>query len=265
MNTKISNIFYKEIIKRHIDTTQYTVSSVVPTNYNLYDTVVVYVVDSEWRVIKLSDMIKACILYDKKTIDDKIEDVSIIVDPISLNACMYSGIVKIKDIDENNRLVLEVDKQIFLMGMRYSTLDGANNNIKLERYQVQIMQLRDVFIFKSDPKYIVINTKLKDIIPVNYYIDKLDYNKNPIISTFHPKTLIYVIQYKSSSGKYKTTILVGTGASSEKQTGFNYKNANFDDYFKLYIDTLEEKNAFIFPMFWYCANNIYKKSKIITL
>ena len=86
-----------------------------------------------------------------------------------------------------------------------------------------------------------------------------------IHNTFHPKTLVYIIQYKSNSGKYKTTILVGKGANSTHPSGYSYKTSKYEDYLKYYTNSLIDKNAFMFPMMWHYANIIFNNSKVITI
>ena len=239
----------KKILTRNVNQDNFVVSQIIPKNFFLNDKVIIYFKDSEWKVIKFEDMIKICILYDR--------DSTLILNPITLITCVIDGHAKVMRIDKHNgQMTIKVGDLEFIL--------EKNDHPKKE---AQIMTLRDVFIFKSDPKYITITTSLTEIIGTRYYSNYLDQNNMiiPHVNTFHPKTLVYIIQYTSYSGKRKSTIIVGKDACSKKITGYDYKKSDFNDYFKTFSEKLEKMDTFIFPLLWYSANLLFSGSKIVKL
>jgi hypothetical protein len=229
----------------------------ISENTSLYDIFVTYYIDNKLKIIKLDDMIGTVILYDG--------DVTLIVNPLTLASCIYYGHVTIIDIDKDTGQLLlkrSPEEPSFKLGETILYIGKSQLNIKT--IQCKIMVLRDIFMFDSDPVYIKIKNP-QHIIPKAYMENKQDMHNNIIHETYHPKTLVYVIGYTSTSGKRKHTIIIGRGANSKTPTGFNFKNSKFSTYIKVYADKLEEMQSYIYPMFWFSANKIFGDAKIIVL
>ena len=75
----------------------------------------------------------------------------------------------------------------------------------------------------------------------------------------HPKTLVYLIQYKSSDNKIKNTIII-----SKSENSFNLIESKIDKYFENYEQQIIDKKGFIIPMLWFIHNTI-DNHKIIEL
>lgn len=257
--------YIRKIKNRYIDEANITTEKELPENVKLQDKFVTWIFNSNIHVVKLEIMTKAVILYYPINYNNNKNILSVIVNPITLQSSAYIGKINVIDINnDTDALVLEFGKYKFEMGMSVATSNGKDK-INLNIINCRIMILRDVFIFQPDPIYIKINKSLTDIFPESYYTNKLDHENNFMYETYHPKTLIYVIKYKSTSGKYKVTFLVGAGANSTEPTGMNYRKSRFDDYIRVYSKELADKCSFIYPMYWYSANKQFKKYKIVAL
>jgi hypothetical protein len=258
--------YVNKIINRNIELgTGYKVGAIVPDNYSLYDKVIAYIVDGKSRVIKLDDMVRCVVLYDK---DGNKNDLTLITNPITLQTSLFNGIVKVKDIEKDTgRMILLTGDYEFKMGRKFMKriYSDKKNKILIERFECRIMTLRDLFTSESDPLYITVKKPFTDIFPSDYYSNKKDHYGKIAYDVYHPKTLVYLIQYKSTSGKYKNTILIGADANSDRATGYEYKKAKFNIYMMIYADKIKEKGSFITPILWHYAKDIYKKSRIITL
>jgi len=262
------DVIKQKIITSKLDIKDCIIINTPPKDLNLSDIVIGYNTgESRWKIIKLDDMKKFCILYDrfyKKENENKEHIFTLIFNPITLNICTFSGKIEIDDINEDGSFILKKDIYKFKFGTKES-LDSQIDNIHIERKETKIMELKNMFMFASDPKYIIIKKKSDNILNDKYYKNKKDFLGNNLEKNYHPKSLVYIIQYLSKKGMYKTTILVGTKINYENPTGFNFKESKFEDYFKIYKDKLQNKKAFIFPMFLYYAKLIFNNAKIIFL
>jgi len=94
------------------------------------------------------------------------------------------------------------------------------------------------------------------------WLQKFDYKKNLI----HPKTLVYVIAYKSSqTNKFKNTIIVGVDANFQNISGFDVNESKFQKYFENNKEKINEKFGYIFPTCWFATRIFLKDSPIIFL
>ena len=257
--------YIKKIKQRYIDNDNYSVSKELPDNLSLRDKFIMWTINNKINVIKLHDMTKAVILYYPIN-HNKIKNIiSLVVNPITLHTCAYMGKISIVDVDEETgNFMLELNDRTFSMGDNSTYLNGKNE-LELHIIDCKIMILRDIFMFEPDPIYVTITKSLTDIFPLSYYTNSTDHENNTLYESYHPKTLIYAIKYKSTSGKYKVTLLVGAGANSNEPAGMGYKRSKFDDYIRVYADKLSDKHSYIFPIYWYSANKLFKKYNIVTL
>jgi hypothetical protein len=267
-----NSVLKNKIINRSLTFDDIEEHNTPPDDFGLHDNMIAYNIDNQWRVIKLDNFVNVCVLHTKTIEKKKTKDITLILNPITLNACLFEGVVNIRDVDEfTGRLILQHEKTVFQMGMSYSTIDG-DIKVKVKRREVKIMELRDVFIFSSDPKYITINTdpiinmgEALKLLPTSFYTNKKDHRQENITEKYHPKTLVYIIQYKSKSKKYKHTIVQGRGINARNPSGYKYKDSKIEDYLRQYTPQLINKEAFIFPMFLYYAKIIFPRAKIIKL
>ena len=262
------NNIIKKIINRNLDTNDYIITNKPPIDLKLSDIVIAYTTGNfRWKIIKLNDLKKYCILYDRffKKDNDKVETIiTLVLNPITLNVCTFVGKITIDSVNDDGSLILKKDLYTFKFGTKHS-LDQEIDKIHIKRKETKLMELRNIFIFASDPKFIIVKKKISNILEKEYYFNNKDFNGEIIYEKYHPKTLVYIIQYLSKYGKYKTSIIIGVKSESEYPTGYNYKESKFEEYFIVHRDKIIEKKAFIYPMLLYSAKLIYKNAKIIIL
>ena len=109
-----------------------------------------------------------------------------------------------------------------------------------------------------------INNKISPIIDLSYYTNYSLINNTTIEHLVHPKTLVYVIQYKSAkSNEEKTSILLGRDMNNANVTGYNIKKSALFEYLSKYWRKIINKNGFVMPCLWYIAKNDYKDAKVV--
>jgi hypothetical protein len=243
---------------------------------NLTDKVVVYTTgEYKWKFIPLDLILRYSIFYDTY-IDIETSnksDCSLIVCPLTLQAVLLIGKFIIQTY-YNNRMVLckEDTKEIasIELGEKISTTNKISPN---QRVDVKIMTYKDAIMFIQDIM-IAYPTKGKEeeeiiledyLIKKEYYENDLDFEDNKLEYLIHPKTLTYVIQYKSGKGIDKYTILVGKDSSKDEITGYNLKKSDLLEYLNKYKEKIINRNGYIMPILWYMTKYIYPKAKIILI
>ena len=258
------NINVENIKNNDINSKEFEISKIVPDNYNIDDNVILYNNGINNKVLLLNNMINLIKIKDIFVLNKKKEDITIILNPITLNTCGYFGEINITKFNEDGSLMLKKNKYEFKMGDEFYTINDDLKN-KLKRIQIGILKLKDVFKNYFDPVYIILKKKLKNIFDQKFYTNNRDHFNKLIKERIHPKTLVYILQYTSTSGKKKVTILVGKDANSSTPSGYNFEKSKFNIYFNEYKEEIYKKKSFIFPMFWYYAKIQFNESKIIFL
>jgi hypothetical protein len=129
-----------------------------------------------------------------------------------------------------------------------------------KRSEVKITTLRNALTFLPDARFLNLNEnkKLKYVIDNDYYQNKIDINNDEIEGgIIHPKTLVYVIQFKNVSDDDKITIILGKDIASEKVTGYDAKQSHIFDYIDDHKKKIINKEGFIMPMLWYATKIAY--------
>ena len=145
----------------------------------------------------------------------------------------------------------------------------------ITKSDVQIKTLKNVFTDHMHALFFQLNKTYeipkKSIMDETYYLNtKLPFSisiyENDKKKLIHPKTLVYVIAYKSSqTNKFKKTIIVGADANLQKISGFDIIEARFKKYFENNKEKINEKFGYIFPTFWFATRIFLKDSPIIFL
>ena len=258
------NINIKNLKKKYINSKDFDILKIVNDNFNIDDDVILYNNGLNNKVILLNDMKKLIKVNDIFNINKKKENITIILNPITLNVCGYFGDIKILSINEEGSFILGKNEYKFRMGDEFYLINDSTKN-KIKRIQVCILKLKDVFKNYFDPIYIIPKKLNKKLINEDFYENKKDHNDKLIKDRIHPKTLVYIIQYTSSTNKKKTTILIGKDANTKNISGYNFEKSKFHIYFNEFKDEIYKKKSFIFPMLWYYAKLQYPQSKIIFL
>jgi hypothetical protein len=238
------------------------------SNFKLYEKIVTFYDGREWNVISLDFMLKHPIMYYKHWSDKNgvYYDNSLLVCPITLRSMIYKGKIVVNSIEsDGHELILEnMDTgDTFPISNPYTGHFGADGETRVikshvKRHEVKILEHRDIFAFDSDPRYIVIADKSSDkdtVVNLEYYTDRLDVgnNEKELVTTLHPKSLVYVVQYYSKTlSAYRHIILISPAINKEKVSGYEYRSARIWKYMEENKDKLIEKRAFTYPILW-CA------------
>jgi 1,4-dihydroxy-2-naphthoyl-CoA synthase len=124
-------------------------------------------------------------------------------------------------------------------------------------------------MFLIDPKYIAVKASKKkhqSIIYDGYYINRLTSDGIPIYTAFHPKTIVYMVQYYSHSTKnYRYMVIVGKDINKDTITGYNYKASGLWVFINRHMQEFVEKRAYIYPVFWFMIDKMYTDVKMILI
>jgi hypothetical protein len=238
-------------------------------HYDITDKIVSFYNGRQWNIIQLEDMLAHPVLYfnfwsakQKTTFVN-----SLLLCPITMRALIYKGRIKIIDV-VNDRLVLtNIDTgDEFFMDMPFTGTHDEHGNEKkiksqVKRHEVRLLTLRDCFTFMSDPQYIVLHKKVGPIIAPNYYSNRLTYDNLSIHTTYHPKTIVYMIQYYSSKiNNYRYTVVVGTDINKDTATGFAVKVGGIWSFLSKHMDDVIAKRAYVYPIMWHMVDTIYAQN-----
>lgn len=242
------------------------------SNLTLSDKIVSYYNGQNWRIVPLDILIRYPIIYDKYYNDDKIDNITDSICPFTLACCSFIGKYYPSEYILNSSLIL-TDKEHNLLPIvsGYST-NSNNETIKIKRLECNIKIFRNAISDYPDCQFINIKDKLKTpIINLDYYFNKnfiFNYNiiYNNTTKKIHPKTLIYVVQYKSSKSlKDKYSIIVGKDANNIEPTGYNTKKSGLVKYLESMKFKFNEKSAFLIPQLWFSCFPFYHNVKIVYL
>jgi len=244
------------------------------SNFKLHDKVVAFYDGRQWNVISLDFMLRHPILIYKHWSDkDQVYyDNSLLVCPLTLRSMIYKGKIKVEGIKFDYELILlnEDTNDTFPISNPYTghrDITGAEKKIKsqVKRLEVKILEHRDIFAFESDPKYLIIDTHKQDpIINMSYLENRIGVYDEELITIYHPKSLVYVVQYYSDTDNaYRHMILISHQISKDNISGYKYRESRFWSYSEQNKDKLIEKRAFTYPILWYTIEKI-KLSNIDT-
>jgi hypothetical protein len=189
-----------------------------------------------------------------------------------MRAIIYKGKIEIVDVVGDTLVLLNKDtNDEFLMDSPYTGRTNDNDVAKkikshIKRHEVKLHKLKDAYSYIIDPKYIITN-KYKDlntIISEKYYSNRLTNIGEPIYTTLHPKTLVYIVQYWSHTNKkYKFSAVIGKDINKDVVTGYSYNNSGVWKYLNKYKNKFVDIKAYIYPILWFMVERLYKDIKII--
>ena len=240
----------KLIKKRILSESDYKFSDY--NEYGLSDNIVLYNINDEWKIIPLSLLLTYQIIYSTSIIDDETCSISIILCPITLRCVIFKDKYIFEKYSDNT-MILKKNNNIF-------PIDSGEIEFRLS---TNITTLKNALLIAPDAEYMICNKKIDPIINMQYYNNNLDINeKNLSGLLIHPKTLVYIIQYKSGSHE-KTSIILGRDITKDYVSGYNLKTSGFYDYLEKYRSKIINREGYIMPMLWYLAKDIYNEAKII--
>lgn len=194
-----------------------------------------------------------CNIYDDS--DSGFVAGSILTCPMSMVCCGFKSIANLIGNDKNKPIsVVRCGDQTFPL------IESWKFDCK--RFQLSVKTLRNAFSDYPDVKYLVVNKSVKHmgcIFSEDYYKnDVILYDYEVVSKQFHPKTLVWLIQYFSHiDGKCKTTVLVGKDGNNTSSSGYDIKKSGILDYLDNNDDKLVQKMAFITPVLWFSWKYYY--------
>lgn len=231
----------------------------------LSEQIVIYNDGIKWKIIPLNICLAYPIIYDTCHSENASYNISIVVCPITLRSTMFKGKFIFETYDDLKMIIRE-DENIIPIDSGYKL--NTNNVVQInKRSEVKIMSFKDAIIYASDALYFeLLDKKIETILDSDYYTNTNNYLGEKIKYIIHPKTLIYLIQYKSKhTNNDKFTIVIGKEYSSEHISGYNLKQSNISNYLLKIYHKIINDNGFIMPMILYTALQIYPDARIVYL
>lgn len=251
-----------------LDVDDYKFESDHNDNLKLVSHVVVYNTGDIWKVIPFNVCLSYPIIYDKYSSTEETFDITFIICPVTLRSIYLKGRFEFLTYDESCRMILrEVENKDTLIYIDISTKIDKKYILQTnKRSEVKITTLRNALTFLPDAHFLNLNEskKLKYVVDNDYYENKLDINTNEISGgIIHPKTLVYLIQFKNNNGIDKVTIILGKDISSEKVTGYDAKQSHIFEYLDDHKKRIINKEGFIMPMLWYATKIAYPSAECV--
>jgi hypothetical protein len=259
-------------------------STRVPARYNLSDVAIVYNDGRKYKIVPQNIIMNYPILHDKYY-DDKqspgiISDITVTYCPFTASSITYFGNFEITDKVFNSNIVLrnkdDKDKlTVQLTGNIYSASTGKFYNTVIRKGEVKIMNLRNAISKYPDSLYLDKYDKYdkydsKMILDSSYNTNnKIFYSLTDKSSKYHPKTLIYGIEYLSArsqkEGYKKYSTIVSKDASKDKANSRNITENGYNKYFDKMMEKIRDKGGIIIPCYWFSWYAMHPKAKVIKL
>jgi len=254
-------------------------------NLNINDTVMVYNDGKVWKVIPLDVLLRHPVIYDKyydRTNTKKgyyiISDITITYCPFSGCGVVYFGKFVLTNKVYNNNIILADKNNNILVQMSGRIYNKQLKPIEskfLRREEVKIFTLRNAISKYPDCLFLIHSTSIEPIVKHNYTKNKkIMYPLKYTSTKYHPKTLVYGIEYKSrydetikSSKKNdnKYSVIVSDDASKDKINSKDYNKTKYNMYFSKMMDKIRERGGIIIPSYWFAWYNMFPDTKVIKL
>ena len=254
------------------------------TSLSLIDPVIAYNDGKVWKLVPLKLLTSYPVIYDQYYDQIKTRGGKLIISDITVTYCPFTSTViiyfgKYTPTGElyNNNIILspntDKDKIIVqIQGLEYSRTSKEKTNSFIRRDEVKIMTLRNVLGRYPDCLFLHHQpnaTLLAPIVETSYTLNnKILYPIEHFSKKYHPKTLVYGIEYKSNKIEYdrKYTVIVPDDATKDKSNSYNLKLNKIDEYFNpVMMEKLRDKGGIIIPCYWFAWYGMYPNSKVIKL
>lgn len=248
------------IKNRVLNPANYTYKPITPMDLVLKDKMICYYDGTIYKIIPLKTMLSYPIIHDKYNEDGKLIDISIIVCPFTLASMVLDDLCYPTEYVYSSCLVIKKKSLEF-------PIINAHDYIK-HRHQISIKILRNVFTEYPNCNYLVLNDELpKSLLPLSYYENSsILYSHLDPPTQFHPKTLVYIIQYKSSrDDSIKNTVIVGKDANDKEISGYNIFKSGLNAYLKEHENSIIKKMGFTIPVLWFAWKSFYPNARIVFL
>jgi hypothetical protein len=276
-----------------------------PDSILLSDPVIVYNDGQKHKIISVDLLNKFPIVHDTY-IDGS--DISVTCCPYTMASVVYFGKYELYDKIYKNNIILvkqntnNIIIQLLSINNNLATssvdrLDPATSSIDrldpatssvdrldpatssvdrlpIRKIDVTIMLLINALSMFPDCLFLDMS-KIIDILPMvpdDYRNNMNIYNstKININPKFHPKTLIYGIEYYSSNMELdkpitKYTAIIGKTSSDTKTNDYNFKTNKYYNYFNSMESKIRKKIAVTIPCYWFAWIEFFPESKLILL
>lgn len=269
MNIKTNNLFNNKL-----DLKDYEIKKDTYKYYNIDTIVLSFFNGRNWNIISLDTMLKFPIMYFNYWSDkhQKTFINTLLVCPITMRSIIYKGKIEIIDLHNDNLLLFsKLTNDKFYIDKPYTghkDESGKEKKIKshIKRHEVKISTLKRIFIFATDVVFLKAKLKSDYIISKEYYTNRLMYDDQPLRNYYHPKSLVYVIQYYSHNYKqYKYIILIGKDIDQLHITGYDINKSKIWSYLSKNKEKYIKKKAYIYPMFWFMAEKLHRDADKIMI
>ena len=237
-----------ELFKKTLETSDYEYTQNHILSIKLSDQVILFNIDDMWKVIPLIVSLSYPIIYDNINKDD----VSVVVCPQSLRCSVFKAKYKFNNYHDNIMILKNIDTnelEPIIQKINVGSKTLFNNS---KRYEIKIMTLKNALMLVPDLLILQTNKSIKPILNIKYYSNKYDIDNNKLKSTIHPKTLVYVIKYKSmKSAKNKKIILFGSDVSKNTVSGYDLHKSGIMNYLEKYKYKILENSGYIYPILWF--------------
>lgn len=266
INDKLISDLIIRVNEKILTDENFTFESDHDMTIKLSDQVILYNNGTDWQVVPLLVSLSYPIIYDYYQFEENKYDISLVVCPISLTATIFKGKFKFETYVDNIMILRDIDTDELIPINSNYKLNNQTENFTNKRIEVKIITLRNAIIFAPDPKYMILNKniKLSPILDIHYYSNNVDLNNNEFNSLIHPKTLVYVVQYKSYNlEENKTSILLGKDVNKSEVTGYDFRKSKMYDYLKKINTKILNREGYILPCLWYVAKSVYPSARLI--
>lgn len=237
----------------------------IPKNVKLSDNVFLYNTGNSWKIIPLSLALTYPIIYDIFFTENQKYNITIVVCPVTLRSAIFKGLFEFETYTDYKMILKEKENQNVLipidMGLKINQKYIIEEN---KRIEIKIGTLRNIITIAPDAMFMNSKKNINPIIDVSYYNNNKDINGYELTGLIHPKTLVYVIQYKTyTEEEEKIIIILGKDMSQYNVTGYDTKKSKIFKYLEKIQNKLINNEGFIIPMLWYMAKNLYDKSDVV--
>lgn len=254
----------KSIKNKVLTVADYNYVAESPSSLKLRDKVTIYNTGDQWKIIPLSILLSYPVIYDKYTIEQESYDVTIVLCPITMRCVMFKGLFEFETYQDLRMILREKNTETHMpidLGMKINNKYLIQANRRLE---VMITTLRGALTLYPDPVFMSCSKKMENILDTDYLTNDLDILGKKLDGLIHPKTLIYVIQYKTfNTGKDRISLVLGKDSTKNEVTGYDVKKSGLYKYLSTHKQKIIERDGYIMPMLWYVAKDVYETSRIV--
>ena len=243
----VPNDIILKIKSKIIDKSDYHYDTLTNSSLKLSDKILIYNSGDAWKIIPLNVLLSYPIIYDEFVQENEKYDISIILCPVTLRCTIFKGIFECESYDNIRMILREKNTESIIpidFGIKIDKKYLIQSNKRLE---TMIMTLKSGLMIAPDAQTMIYKKTLSFILPKTYYENTKDINNNELDGLIHPKTLVYIIQYKSyTSDDDKYSIILGKDAAKDAVTGYDSKKSGITEYLSIHRQKIINKNYDLF-------------------